>query len=243
MKIVALVVLWGGVGSLVLLFSSALGHRFELWGFRTAFGLLGIAAISSGLIMSVGLVGLIVTAVQKSAAPIPGLLVGTVTGAIAFLMLAGYAYQGRGTPPIHNISTDRVDPPMFEHAVELRGPDSNSLDYSEETAEHQARSYPDIQTLRTSLAPDESFKRVLWTAEQLNWTVVSSQAEKRVIEAIDKTFWFGFKDDIVVRIREAGNSDGSLVDVRSVSRVGLYDLGTNANRIRKFFSVYEGQQE
>ena len=41
---------------------------------------------------------------------------------------------------------------------------------------------------------------------------------------------FGFKDDVVVRVRENAEG-GSLVDVRSVSRVGRSDLGVNAKRI------------
>jgi uncharacterized protein (DUF1499 family) len=51
------------------------------------------------------------------------------------------------------------------------------------------------------------------------------------VEATDTTFWFGFKDDVVVRVRAAENGGGSIVDVRSVSRVGQSDLGLNAKRI------------
>ena len=52
------------------------------------------------------------------------------------------------------------------------------------------------------------------------------------LEAVDTTFWFGFKDDVVVRVRP--EETGSRVDARSASRVGKGDAGTNARRLRRF---------
>ena len=57
------------------------------------------------------------------------------------------------------------------------------------------------------------------------------------IEATDTTFWFGFKDDVVIRISKSDK--GSQLDIRSVSRVGKSDVGTNAKRIRKFLKEME----
>ncbi|MFB3106560.1 MAG: DUF1499 domain-containing protein [Pseudomonadales bacterium] len=57
-----------------------------------------------------------------------------------------------------------------------------------------------------------------------------------MIEATATTFWFGFKDDMVVRIRPSGA--GSVIDVRSVSRVGMSDLGANARRIGEFLEGF-----
>jgi uncharacterized protein (DUF1499 family) len=50
------------------------------------------------------------------------------------------------------------------------------------------------------------------------------------------SFWFGFTDDIVIRVTPAQN--GSIVDLRSVSRVGKSDLGANAKRINQFISAF-----
>jgi uncharacterized protein (DUF1499 family) len=66
----------------------------------------------------------------------------------------------------------------------------------------------------------------------MGWEVVTVDSEAGRLEAIDTTFWFGFRDDVVVRVRPG--ADDVRVDVRSVSRVGVGDLGANAARIRHF---------
>jgi uncharacterized protein (DUF1499 family) len=76
-------------------------------------------------------------------------------------------------------------------------------------------------------------QKAIDAARALDWEIVASDAPAGRIEATATTMWFGFKDDIVVRVRpEAGG--GSRVDVRSVSRVGQSDVGANAKRIREF---------
>ncbi len=82
------------------------------------------------------------------------------------------------------------------------------------------------------LPPPQAFEQALRMARDMGWTIVDSNPGEGRIEATDMTFWFGFKDDIVIRIVPA--AQGSRVDVRSVSRVGRSDVGTNAKRIRKF---------
>jgi uncharacterized protein (DUF1499 family) len=69
-------------------------------------------------------------------------------------------------------------------------------------------------------------------ARSLGWQVIDANEKEGRIEATDTTFWFGFKDDIVVRITPTAG--GSRIDVRSVSRVGRSDLGTNAKRVRGY---------
>ena len=69
-------------------------------------------------------------------------------------------------------------------------------------------------------------------ARKIGWVIVDANAAEGRIETTDTTFWFGFKDDIVIRITPADH--GSRVDIRSVSRVGKSDVGTNAKRIRKY---------
>jgi hypothetical protein len=61
--------------------------------------------------------------------------------------------------------------------------------------------------------------------------VPTSQA---TLEAQASTLFFGFLDDVVVRLRET--PDGTEVDMRSASRIGAHDLGENARRITKFFA-------
>lgn len=79
------------------------------------------------------------------------------------------------------------------------------------------------------------FSAALATAREMGWTVVDSAADDGRIEAVATTFWFGFNDDVVIRVTESGS--GTRVDMRSVSRVGVSDVGTNAARIRAFLAV------
>lgn len=73
----------------------------------------------------------------------------------------------------------------------------------------------------------------------MGWKIVAAEAEMGRIEATDITFWFGFKDDVVIRI--TAQNKGSRVDVRSVSRVGLSDVGTNAKRINSFLEALQAR--
>ena len=108
-----------------------------------------------------------------------------------------------------------------------------STDSDEATAE-QRRAYPDIQPLVLPMPPPAAFDRALAVAMGLGWDIVKRDPAGGRIDAVDTTFWFGFKDDIVVRVREADG--GSRIDVRSKSRVGRGDVGTNARRVRAFLT-------
>ena len=139
---------------------------------------------------------------------------------------------GGGSPAIHHITTDPSDPPRFDSVIPLRGNTSNSLDYTAELAKVQRQAYPDIQPLLILANPAEVFGQSEEVIRTLGWQIVDADRAAGRIEATDTTFWFGFKDDIVIRIRPTQN--GSRVDLRSVSRVGGGDIGANAARIREF---------
>ena len=142
-------------------------------------------------------------------------------------------------PRIHDISTDLQDPPVFTAAGQQRGPDSNGLESDPATMELQARAYPDLQTLRTSLDYDDMFDGAVRLATDMGWDIYLQDRNAGIIEAVDTTTVMGFKDDIVIRIRT--NAEGTLVDLRSVSRVGVGDLGANANRIKAFIAGLQQQ--
>jgi uncharacterized protein (DUF1499 family) len=132
-------------------------------------------------------------------------------------------------PAIHNISTDVDDPPAIVELVAARG-DSNAWEYDAETlAAVQRGAYPDVKPLVLSDPPEVVFQRVPGVLEAMGLEVVAAHPERGLVEATDTTFWFGFKDDVAVRV--AGQGGGSVVDVHSVSRVGQSDLGVNARRI------------
>ena len=140
-----------------------------------------------------------------------------------------------GLPAIHDITTDLDAPPRFDVVVGLRADAANSLEYGgPDVAAAQRAAYPDIETLVLSYPPDRVVELARETAEAMGWEIVAVDTDAGRVEATDTTSWFGFKDDIVVRVRPAPG--GARVDVRSVSRVGLGDLGANAARIREFLA-------
>jgi uncharacterized protein (DUF1499 family) len=141
-------------------------------------------------------------------------------------------YQFKTVPPIHDISTDTANPPTFEAVLPLRRGAKNPVDYASATAAEQRKGYPDIVPLQLPLAPTVVFDNAERAARAMGWQVVDASPARLRIEAIDTTPLFGFKDDIVVRITPQGN--GSVVDVRSLSRMGSSDLGANAKRVRAY---------
>lgn len=151
------------------------------------------------------------------------------------LLVAGIL-GSQGIPPIHDISTDLQDPPTFDAVRELRGDDSNPLDAGEKVRQLQRAAYPDISTLRVNDSVDSAFERSRDIAETLGWDVVAADEAAGRIEAVATTAIMGFRDDVVIRIR--GDAGTTLIDLRSVSRVGQSDLGANAKRIRRFLAAY-----
>lgn len=144
-----------------------------------------------------------------------------------------------GAPPIHDITTDVEDPPRFDAVVAARGAGSNPVEYrGPELAATQRAAYPDIQPVRLERDPGDLADLALAVAEDLGWQVVAVESDPSrgvLIEATDTTFWFGFQDDVAVRLRSARDlSGGTTVDVRSISRIGVGDLGANAARIQEF---------
>lgn len=150
----------------------------------------------------------------------------------------------RSLPEINDITTDTADPPALVQTLQMRRDAQTPASYNKDFASLQHQGYPDIQTITLGVPPAEAFKRVDQVAMEMGWDVVArapsdseskgksgAKAEGR-LEAIDTTKWFGFHDDIVVRIRADGS--GSKVDIRSKSRLGSSDLGVNAARIREF---------
>ena len=228
------VLIVGFVG-LALLPIGALGAKFDVWQFGRGFQLLftGTFVSAAVVVLGIALIAFALRAGRKDAALPTGI---GVAAAVVALAVTGWQYRLTTiVPVINDITTDIADPPVFA-AMELRG--GQPLEYDPAKSEPQRRGYPHIETQRSSLAPEEALERAVARARQMGWEVVASgpQGEDLTVEAVATTFWFGFVDDVVVRIRPDGT--GSLVDIRSASRVGLSDLGANANRIDAFLARY-----
>jgi len=135
--------------------------------------------------------------------------------------------------PIHDISTDTTTPPLFIKAYTSDAPRRNSLDYGgDEIANQQLAAYPDIKPILSKLGPNLASNKVVQMISDLGWELTNVDLNDGIIEAYDTTRVFGFIDDVVIRVQ--AQDTGSLIDIRSVSRVGRGDAGQNAARIRKF---------
>ena len=117
---------------------------------------------------------------------------------------------------------------------EAAGPDRVAYEGAR-VAEQQRLAYPDIQPLTLALAPAAAFNRALDTAQRMGWTIVAADDAAGRIEASDRSRWFGFTDDIVIRI--IPSASGSRIDLRSSSRVGRSDFGVNAARVERYLSA------
>ncbi len=209
------------------------GSRLGLWQFRTGFDILKWAAYGGLAAAVVALVGVVHAAKRRRPGGVLFAILALCGGIVVFVVPLQWRLTVARVPPIHDITTDTVHPPLFVAILPLRRSAPNPPDYGGPTvAAKQLAAYPDIKTAIINASPEEAFARALETAHAMGWRIVADVPAEGRIEATDTTFWFGFTDDIVVRVEGAGYR--SLVDVRSVSRVGRSDTGTNALRIRAF---------
>src|SRR6516162_11374490 len=224
--------------AVTLLALGPIGWRAGWWHFRFAFLTLmpwaayfGIAAlIASAITLLVG----------RSRIETRGIAVAVLAFAVGGLIAYvpwHYDQIRRTVPPIHDITTDPDNPPAFVAVVPLReaaGPDRLAYEGAK-IAELQRRAYPDIVPLTLAVPPAAAFNRAVDTAQRMGWKIVAADDAAGRIEASDKSRWFGFTDDIVIRI--TGSGSGSRIDVRSASRVGRSDFGVNAARIETYLSA------
>jgi uncharacterized protein (DUF1499 family) len=227
---VAIAGFWIGLLACLLLMLDGPAYRAHILSLGTALRIVIPAALFLGLIAIIlSLVGLAKSGSKGMA------LAGLVLGVIA----AGIPLKNINTArhsPIHDVSTDRDNPPQFVAVLPLRAAAkaANPTDYDAKTAELQKETYPDIGPLHLDLPPAQAFDRAAAAAKEMKWDIVATDPAQGRIEATATTFWFGFKDDIVVRITADGS--GSRVDVRSLSRIGKSDVGANASRVRAYLA-------
>ncbi|HYC32284.1 MAG TPA: DUF1499 domain-containing protein [Gemmatimonadales bacterium] len=216
--------------AVVLLVAAGPGTRVGLWDFRFGFQLLKWSAYLGIAGAGLGLLALLWRPAGSSLVrPIAAVVLGVLAAAIPWR----WQEQARQVPPIHDITTDTERPPEFVAVLPLRADAPNPAAYEGAgIAAQQREAYPDLVPLSVPAPRAETFRRALAAARESGWEIVAADSAAGRIEATATTQWFGFKDDVVVRIEADGA--GSRVDVRSVSRVGKSDVGANAKRIRGY---------
>jgi hypothetical protein len=231
---VAQIGLWLATAGAIALAIAPIGYRMGLWPLTVSmFYLIGGAIVLGALALVVSLIAVFLTRRTSGAPGLGTALAGVVLGAIVGGYPAAQLAKARNLPPIHDITTDMANPPVFVALAQTRRTAPNGLDYAgAKLADLQKQAYPDVATLRSNLPPAELFARAAQVTADEGWHLVESAPQDGRIEATATTRMFGFKDDVVVRVRPA--EKGSELDMRSMSRIGEGDIGANAARIRGF---------
>jgi hypothetical protein len=199
----------------------------------TFFGALALAGLSI-------LVGLAAFAAiwQNGSRGMSRILLALLIDAIILAYPAYLGLQYRKLPPIHDITTDPINPPRFEALARLRsGEGANSAVYAGlYSAEQQRLAYPDIETVELEVPPQRAYDVTLALIAKRKWLVIDErppQLPRRIgrIEAVARTPIMGFREDVSIRVTPDG--EDSRVDIRSSSRYFEGDLGSNAARVSK----------
>ncbi|HMS19397.1 DUF1499 domain-containing protein [uncultured Sphingorhabdus sp.] len=243
-------IFWLGLGSILIALAAGLGSGWGLWDFRFGFQLL-MLAFGAGILALLG--GFVVGWWAKrkgrvAARPLRWLGM-TLGGALA-LWLLSFAYTARTVPAIHDISTDLADPPQFR-MLEVRAdnldqipgenePEMKGMNPQQRWAALHQKAYGDIRSVRIAMPVAEAIAKAERLAKVRGWEVAIADPVEGRLEATDTTRFFRFKDDVVVRVRPTEDGTGSIVDMRSISRVGISDLGMNAKRVRSFIADLAG---
>ena len=212
--------------------------RLNLVSYPVGIGTLLVATIPAIIGLVIGMIGSVIVFVRRVPTFLAGLASGMAICSAYLIYMMILLANVSNLPFIQDITTDVDNPPEFVAALKYRGGNSNPILNHQHTRELQTRSYPDVKTLETVLSTADSFEKAEATAQEMGWDVRATNPENGTIEAVASTFIFGFKDDIVIRITANPDTGGAFVDLRSVSRVGLADVGTNANRIRRFLEDF-----
>jgi uncharacterized protein (DUF1499 family) len=218
-----------GLGGIAALAVSAIGYRLAWWPVTTTLGLAEYGAYAAALGLGLSLIGLFLALRRRSGRCLLLGLLGLVATLPVVAMAVQWDYAARHYPPINDISTDTDDPPIFWDMP-------NPSEYpGGRTAELQHAAYPDMATLSLSFPPERAFALALEIARENGWEIVAEAPDEGRIEAVATSLLYGFKDEIVIRIEAAGGG-GSVIDLRSRSRLGRIDRGVNAARIRAFLA-------
>jgi uncharacterized protein (DUF1499 family) len=235
---------FAGILAAILLAIAGPGYRLGVFPLAPALLGAGIGFLLFVVTFIVGTVGLLSGGRLSYRRPRAATIV--VLLSMVIVLFAGFwVLRTGGAPAIHDVTTDSQNPPAFKAIVPLRVASGavNPAEYQRaepfrgttlDVPAAQRKAFPDIQPLVLPQAPTRAVQLAQQAARDMGWEIVAVAPEEGRVEATDTTAYFGFKDDVVVRV--VPESAGSRVDVRSESRVGLGDAGTNARRVRRYLA-------
>ena len=234
-----------GLGSVAAALVASVGAGQGAWHFRGAFTVLRyafFAAIAGALL---GLVGLVLARRAHKARRMLANLVALVAATGFVLYLGSLVRTARSVPAIHEAATNLDDRPQFtrlalrddylKNIPDMGRPELKALGPEARWKAIHREAYGDLRTLKVPTDVAATVRRAEALARERGWEVVHSDPAAGTIEATDTSLFFRFKDDVAIRVRSAPGG-GSLVDMRSISRVGGSDVGMNAKRVREFLA-------
>ncbi len=248
--VISILCLLAGLGLGLLALAGPLAVWMGMADFRLGFGFLQIVNSWADWIAGITLlaaVAIFLVGKQKQLADSNRLgvlaLVGAVSAGLAWYVPETFR-PPEGTPPIHDIATDPYNPLPYVAIAPIRADAANNMDYGvmpgidsvQQHIEMQLEAYPDIVPQTYNDSVEAVFNRALEAVQTMGWELVDSDPGTGRIEATDTTFWFRFKDDVVIQVgrNSAGETE---LQARSLSRVGRSDVGKNAERLREFFAL------
>ncbi len=220
---------------------SGYGYQWGIWELGTGFTLLRYGVYASIGLLAIQTVFLFL--IKETGIKIKSMiLVGFLLSLSVTSTGLYWQYKAQSVPPIHDITTDLESPPEFVAMVRLRQDAPNPPEYAgEESAAAQREAYPQIQPLMLNTPKEEVIDEIVNLIAGRGWEMVAINRQEGRVEATEKLAWFGFKDDVVLRITESNG--GSRVDMRSKSRIGRSDIGVNADRIDSFLNDLRNRLE
>lgn len=216
---------------------AVIGYRLNLYPFGSAAKIIEFTVY---LAVAVFFIGMVLSFAKRSSNPelAKAARIASYIAMVPIIGMGFIKFTADNVPPIHNISTDVVNPPAFDEIAEIRTAAHNPLEYdAEKLADVQLAAYPSVKTVVSELSLDEAYDRALQVAKSLNWEIVNADQTGGLIEATETTLLWGFKDDVVIRVTPMEDQT-SAIDLRSVSRIGISDLGANAKRIEAFIEKF-----
>ncbi|HEX8645007.1 MAG TPA: DUF1499 domain-containing protein [Allosphingosinicella sp.] len=233
-------------GAVAAAWIGAFGSAEQWWHFRSGFFVLRCAfyAAAAGALLA-----LLAAFARRRGGEGLGMIniLSFVVAAGLLFYLYGLYRTAHSVPPIHDITTNLEDYPRF-YRLRVRDdnlaqvpsggrPELDRMTPRDRWRTLHREAYPDLRTVRVPWSVEETVRRAARIAGERGWEVATVDVRQGVMEAVDTTRFFRFQDNVVVRVTPiTGGGEGSMVDMRSISRVGVSDVGTNAERIREFLA-------
>jgi uncharacterized protein (DUF1499 family) len=217
------------VALVVAVMAAPLASKWGWWHFSAAFTALKLLFAIGVVISSVALLRMVYMLFKHRVEQAVPFALCILIAALPLGYMVYGVMQVKSLPFIHDITTDTDNPPLYTVAKMRRSASDNSTDYDPATSSQQLAAYPDVTPLYIESTVDITFERVATLLKQLDYQDIALDSKSLAIEFTETSFWFGFVDDVVIRFSREGQQ--TKIDIRSASRVGLSDIGKNAQRI------------